>query len=85
MKSNHQIIFLLTTLFVFSCMVSCQAQKQNGKLKKPVFVASNEESEIIDIKATDNYDSLSFKMEVDDRNLIPVIRFFIILRAKPDP
>ena len=64
MKVNHRIIFLLTTLFVFSCMASCQARNPNGKLKKPVFVASNKESEIIDIKATDNYDSLSFKMEV---------------------
>ena len=60
-------IFLLTTLFVFSCMVSCQAgnSSANRKLKKPVFVESNEESKIYALKCTDNYDSIfSYKMEM---------------------
>ena len=64
MKRN---IFLLTTLFAFSCIVYCLAENSNAnrKLKKPVFIASNEESRIYDIKATDNYDSIfSYKMEM---------------------
>jgi hypothetical protein len=64
MKNN---IFLLTTFFAFSCIVYCLAENSNAnrKLKKPVFIASNEESRIYDIKATDNYDSIfSYKMEM---------------------
>ena len=62
-----KIIFLLTTFFALFCIVNCLADKSNAnrKLKKPVFIASNEESRIYDIKATDNYDSIfSYKMEM---------------------
>ena len=64
MKKN---IFLLTALFAFSYVVYCLAGNSNAnrKLKKPVFIASNEESKIYDIKATDNYDSIfSYSMEM---------------------
>jgi hypothetical protein len=59
MKKN---IFLLTTFFALSCIVYCLAGNSNAnrKLKKPVFIASNEESKIYDIKATDNYDSIFY-------------------------
>ena len=62
-----RIIFLLTTLFAFSCFVYCLSENSNAKrkLKRPVFIASNEESKIYDIKATDNYDSIfSYSMEM---------------------
>ena len=67
----RKTIYLLTTLFVFFCIVCCQAGNSNAyrKLKKPVFVASNEESRIYDLKATDNYDSIfsyQIKMVMDD-------------------
>ena len=64
MKKN---IFLLTALFAFSYVVYCLAGNSNAnrKLKKPVFIASNEESKIYDIKATDNYDSIfSYSIEM---------------------
>ena len=64
MKKN---IFLLTALFAFSCIVYCFAENSNAnrKLKKPIFIASNEESKIYDIKATDNYDSIfSYSIEM---------------------
>ena len=64
-------IFLLTTFFAFSFMVYCLANNSNAnrKLKKPVFIASNEESKIYNIKATDNYDSVfSYKMEMVQYN-----------------
>ncbi len=60
-------IFLLTIFFALFCIVNCLADKSsaNRKLKKPVFIASNEESKIYDIKATDNYDSVfSYSMEM---------------------
>ena len=59
MKKN---IFLLTTSFALSCIVYCLAGNSNAnrKLKKPVFIASNEASKIYDIKATDNYDSIFY-------------------------
>ena len=63
----RKTIYLLTTLFVFFCIVCCQAGNSNAyrKLKKPVFVASNEESRIYALKCTDNYDSIfSYKMEM---------------------
>ena len=55
-------IFLLTTFFALSCIVYCLAGNSNAnrKLKKPVFIASNEASKIYDIKATDNYDSIFY-------------------------
>ena len=62
-----RIIILLTTLFAFSCFVYCLAESSNAKrkLKRPVFIESNEESKIYDIKATDNYDSIfSYSMEM---------------------
>ena len=62
-----KITFLLTALFAFSCVVYCLAGNFNAnrKLKKPVFIASNEASKIYDIKATDNYDSIfSYSMEM---------------------
>ncbi len=62
-----KITFLLTALIAFSCVVYCLAENSNAnrKLKKPVFIASNEASKIYDIKATDNYDSIfSYKMEL---------------------
>ena len=62
-----KITFLLTALIAFSCVVYCLAENPNGnrKLKKPVFIASNEASKIYDIKATDNYDSIfTYKMEL---------------------
>ena len=61
-----KITFLLTVLIAFSCVVYCLAANSNAsrKLKKPIFIASNEASKIYDIKATDNYDSIfSYKME----------------------
>ena len=60
-------IYLLTALFAFSCVVYCFAERSsaNRKLKKPVFIASNEGSKLYDIKATDNYDSIfSYQMEM---------------------
>ena len=62
-----KITFLLTALIAFSCVVYCLAANSNAsrKLKKPIFIASNEASKIYDIKATDNYDSIfSYKMEL---------------------
>lgn len=62
-----KITFLLTALIAFSCVVYCLAENSNAnrKLKKPIFIASNEASKIYDIKATDNYDSIfSYKMEL---------------------
>ena len=62
-----KITFLLTALFAFSCVVYCLAENSNAnrKLKKPVFIVSNEVSKIYDIKATDNYDSIfSYQMEM---------------------
>ena len=62
-----RIIILLTTLFAFSCFVYCLAESSNAKrkLKRPVFIESNEESKIYDIKATDNYDSIfSYSLEM---------------------
>ena len=62
-----RITFLLTTLFAFSCFVYCLSENSNAKrkLKRPVFIASIEESKIYDIKATDNYDSIfSYQMEM---------------------
>jgi len=64
MKKN---IFLFTTFFALFCIVNCLADNshENRKLKKPVFIASNEESKIYDIKATDNYDSIfSYSIEM---------------------
>ena len=57
-----KITFLLTALVAFSCVVYCFAAKSNAsrKLKKPIFIASNEASKIYDIKATDNYDSIFY-------------------------
>ena len=69
MKKN---IFLLTTFFALSCIVYCLAGNSNAnrKLKKPVFIASNEASKIYDIKATDNYDSIfSYQMEMVQNEL----------------
>ena len=60
-------IYFLTALFAFSCVVYCFAEcsSANRKLKKPVFIASNDGSKIYDIKATDNYDSIfSYHMEM---------------------
>ena len=62
-----KITFLLTALIAFSCVVYCLAANSNAsrKLKKPVFIASNEASKIYDIKATDNYDSIfSYSIEM---------------------
>ena len=62
-----KITFLLTALIAFSGVVYCLAGNSNAsrKLKKPVFIASNEASKIYDIKATDNYDSIfSYSMEM---------------------
>ena len=59
-------IYFLTALFAFSCVVYCFAEcsSANRKLKKPVFIASNDGSKIYDIKATDNYDSIfSYQMD----------------------
>ena len=67
-----KITFLLTALIAFSCVVYCLAENSNAnrKLKKPVFIASNEASKIYDIKATDNYDSIfSYKMEMVQNEL----------------
>lgn len=66
-----KITFLLTALFAFSCVVYCLAENSNAnrKLKKPVFIVSNEVSKIYDIKATDNYDSIfsySIEMVLDE-------------------
>ena len=60
-------IYLLTALFAFSCVIYCFAERSsaNRKLKKPVFIVSNEGSKLYDIKATDNYDSVfSYHMEM---------------------
>jgi hypothetical protein len=62
-----KIIILLTALLTFSCVVYCFAERSNAnrKLKKPVFIASNDVSKLYDIKATDNYDSIfSYHMEM---------------------
>ncbi len=62
-----KITLLLTALIAFSCVVFCLAGNSNAsrKLKKPVFIASNEASKIYDIKAADNYDSIfSYSMEM---------------------
>ena len=67
-----KITFLLTAFIAFSCIVYCFAENShaNRKLKKPVFIASNEESKIYDIKATDNYDSIfSYQMEMVQNEL----------------
>jgi hypothetical protein len=66
-KEMKKITFLLTALIAFSCVVYCLAANSNAnrKLKKPVFIASNEDSKLYDIKATDNYDSIfSYQMEM---------------------
>lgn len=67
-----KITFLLTALIAFSCVVYCLAANSNAsrKLKKPIFIASNEASKIYNIKATDNYDSIfSYKMEMVQNEL----------------
>ena len=59
-----KIIFLLLSIFMFSCIAACFAKNAKRKLNKPVFVASDKDSCLYDIKATDNYDSL-FSYSID--------------------
>ena len=78
----RKTIYLLTTVFVFFCMVSCQARNSNAnrKLKKPVFVASSEESKIYHIEATDNYDSIfsyMIEMVMDDKGNVTMEQHYI--------
>ena len=49
---------------MLSCIGVCFAKNAKRKLNKPVFVASNKDSCLYDIKATDNYDSI-FSYAVD--------------------
>ena len=61
-----KIIFLLLSIFMLSCIGVCFAKNAKRKLNKPVFVASNKDSCLYDIKATDNYDSI-FSYAVDGK------------------
>lgn len=55
------ITSLILSTLLLSCTMPCWAGKPNvRKLKKPVFVATMEDSTIYDIKCTDNYDSVFF-------------------------
>lgn len=61
-----KITFLLLSIFMLSCIGVCFAKNAKRKLNKPVFVASNKDSCLYDIKATDNYDSI-FSYSVDGK------------------
>lgn len=61
-----KITFLLLSIFMLSCIGVCFAKNAKRKLNKPVFVASNKDSCLYDIKATDNYDSI-YSYSVDGK------------------
>ncbi len=57
MKIKKSIPFIILAVFIILCSMMSVTTKGKHKLKKPIYVVAESDSELFSIKATDNYDN----------------------------